>query len=218
MSTPSERRKRGPTAKTGGSPTTAEAILAAAVEAIDNFGVDGFRVETVLDRAYASPSSMYHHFGGRDQLVIAAQRVRYSRTVLAEDRANLAMGYQATTSDEFLEYLAGQLRRVVTDPANAVVRRERFAVVATGSTRPDLAASIGGLQDQMFAVIGELFEWAKQREFINAELDIAAYCAWFHGMAVGQLVVAASSVDIERWLTVAIPAALAPLRPVLPPG
>jgi len=192
---------------------TAEAILEAAIAEIEQHGIDGFRVEPVLRNAFASTSSLYHHFGSREQLAIAAEKARYRRMAIGEDRANLASGYEARTTDEFLDYLAGQLRRVVTDPANEKVRRDRLSVTAGGLSRAELAATIGNLQDQMFAAIAELFDWAKEHGLINRDLDTVAYCAWFHGMAIGHLVTASSSVDTERWLSVALPAALAPLRP-----
>ena len=194
------------------SPSTAEALLEAAITEIAERGIDGFRIEDVLSRAYASASSLYHHYGSREQLVIAAEKARYKRMAVSEDRGNLDAGYAATTHEEFLAYLADQLRRVVTDPANEVVRRDRLAVTAGGLTRPDLAERIGQLQNQMFAAIAELFDWAKARGLINPELDTVAYCAWFHGMAIGHLVTRSSVVDTERWLSVALPAALAPLR------
>jgi AcrR family transcriptional regulator len=197
---------------TSSSPSTADILLEAAIAEIEARGVDGFRIDDVLSRAFASTSSLYHHYGSREQLLIAAEKALYERMADSEDRNNLAAGYAATTPDEFLAYLAGQLRRVVTDPANEVVRRERLSVTAGGLTRPDLAARIGDVQDQMFEAIAELFEWAKTKGLINPSLDTVAYCAWFHGMSIGHLVTRSSSVDTDRWLSVALPAALAPLR------
>lgn len=200
------------TRSTSSGPTTADALLEAAIEEIAARGIDGFRIEDVLTRAFASASSLYHHYGSREQLVIAAEKARYKRMAVSEDRSNLDVGYAAATPEQFFEYIADQLRRVVTDPANEIVRRNRLAVTAGGLSRPELAARIGHLQDQMFAAIAELFDWAKGRGLINPELDVTAYCAWFHGMAIGHLVTRSSSVDTERWLSVALPAALAPLR------
>lgn len=200
------------TRSTSSGPTTADALLEAAIEEIAARGIDGFRIEDVLTRAFASASSLYHHYGSREQLVIAAEKARYKRMAVSEDRANLEVGYAATTAEEFLDYLAGQLRRVVTDPSNEVVRRDRLSVTAGALSRPELAARIGDLQSQMFSVIAELFDWAKTKGFIDPALDSVAYCAWFHGMAIGHLVTRSSTVDTERWLSVALPAALAPLR------
>jgi len=72
---------------------------------------------------------------------------------------------------------------------------------------------MASVQLEMFRVIGEMVADGQGRGLVNPHIDTVAYCAWFHGMAIGHLVTASSSVDTERWLSVALPAALAPLRP-----
>jgi hypothetical protein len=65
----------------------------------------------------------------------------------------------------------------------------------------------------MFDAIALMFDDAQARGLIDPRLDTRAYAAWFHGMTLGRTVTEAGSVDSEAWLAVAIPAALAPLRP-----
>jgi hypothetical protein len=55
-------------------------------------------------------------------------------------------------------------------------------------------------------------EDAKARGIINPDLDTRAYAIWFHGTMLGRTTTETGSVDDEAWLSVAIPAALAPLR------
>jgi hypothetical protein len=58
-----------------------------------------------------------------------------------------------------------------------------------------------------------MFDDAQARGLINPGLDTRAYARWFHGMTLGRTVTEAGFIDSEAWLAVAIPAALAPLRP-----
>ena len=189
------------------------AILAVAMELLDERGPDGFTIDDVLVRSETSASSLYHHFGNREGLVLAAQHERYRQTVSREDRGNLAGGFAARTTEEFCAFIVAQLRRIVTDPANREVRRNRLEVAAKARHSPELATGSRAYQDRMLDVIAEVFDDAKARGLIDADLDSRAYAAWFHGMTLGCTVTEGGSVDAEAWLRVAVPAALAPLLP-----
>ncbi len=180
---------------------------------LDERGPEGFTVDEVLIESGTSSSSLYHHFGSRHGLLVAAQEESYRRLARREDRGNLDGGLDATTTEEFLDYVAGQIERIVTDPANRAVRRTRLAVSARSLASPELAAQTAAVQERMFDAIAAMFGDAQARGLIDRGLDTRAYAAWFHGMVLGRTVTEAGSVGTQAWLAVAIPAALAPLRP-----
>ncbi len=194
-----------------------QALLEVAIAMLEERGPDGFTVEEVLIESGTSSSSLYHHFGNRQGLLIAAQDESYRRHARREDRAHLQAGLAATTTDEFLDYMAGQITRIVTDPANVPVRRSRLQVVARSLEAPELAEQTNDVLEQMIDTIAAMFEDARTRGVINPALDTRAYAAWFHGMTLSRTVTEGVSVDTEAWLAVAIPAALAPLRPPAEP-
>lgn len=189
------------------------AILAVAIELLKEHGSDGFTIDDVLVESGTSASSLYHHFGNREGLVLAAQQERYGRTMKGEDRSNLDGGYAARTTEEFCDYVAAQLRRIVTDPANLEVRRNRLEVAARALHSAELAAGAAKYQNEMLDVITEVFTDAQARGLIDRHLDARAYCTWFHSMTLGRTFTEGGAVDAEAWLRVAIPAALAPLIP-----
>ena len=189
------------------------AILAVAIELLNERGPDGFTIDEVLVRSGTSASSLYHHFGNREGLVLAAQEARYVHTVRGEDRGNLDGGFAARTTEEFCDFVAAQLRRIVTDPANRKVRRDRLEVAARALHSPDLAEGARTYQAKMLDAVTLVFADAQARGLINADLDTRAYSAWFHSMTLGRTFVEEGAVDAEAWLRVAIPAALAPLMP-----
>jgi AcrR family transcriptional regulator len=202
--------------RAGDTNPSRRALLDTAVAMLEERGPDGFTVDEVLVESGTSSSSLYHHFGSRHGLLIAAQDESYRRVARAEDARNLDGGLSATTTEEFLAYVARQLRRIVTDPANLVVRRTRLAAAARSLASPELAAQTVAVQERMFDAIVVMFDSAQARGLIDPQLDTRAYAAWFHGMTLGRTVTEAGSVDSEAWLAVAIPAALAPLRPPAP--
>lgn len=190
-----------------------QALLDTAGAMLDERGPDGFTVDEVLVESGTSSSSLYHHFGSRQGLLAAAQEESYRRHARREDRRNLDGGLCATTTEEFLAYVAHQLERIVTDPANLAVRRSRLQTAAQSLSSPELAADTLAVQESMLDAIAAMFEDAKARGLIDPALDTRAYSAWFHGMTLGRTVTEGGSVNARAWLDVAIPAALAPLRP-----
>ena len=188
-------------------------MLETAVAMLEERGADGFTVDEVLVESGTSSSSLYHHFGSRTGLLVAAQDESYRRALRGEDVRNLDGGLGATTTEEFLDYVAAQLRRIATDPATRSVRRTRLTAAARSLASPELALQTVAVQERMLDAIAGMFDDAQVRGLIDPHLDTRAYAAWFHGMTLGRTVTESGSVGSEAWLAVAIPAALAPLRP-----
>jgi AcrR family transcriptional regulator len=187
--------------------------LDTAVAMLEERGPDGFTVDEVLVESGTSSSSLYHHFGSRQGLLVAAQDESYRRAARAEDRAHIEAGLAATTTEEFLDYMAGQIRRIVTDPANRSARRTRLASAARALSSPELEAETRRVQEMFFDAIAAMFAEVQAKGLIDPDLDTRAYTAWYHGMTMGRTITEGGSVDTEAWLSVAVPAALAPLRP-----
>lgn len=204
-----------PASPSTGNPSR-QALLDTAVAMLEERGPDGFTVDEVLIESGTSSSSLYHHFGSRQGLLTAAQDESYRRLARREDRRNLDGGLNAATTEEFLAYIEGQIRRIVTDPANRAVRRTRLQVVARSLGSPELAAQRHAVQERIIDAMDGMLIDARSRGLIHPELDTRAYAAWFHGMALGRTITEDGSVDTEGWLAVAVPAALAPLRPPAP--
>lgn len=192
--------------------STKALILDTAIDLLERRGAERFTVEEVLIESDTSASSLYHHFGSRQGLLVAVEEERYRRGLRAEDRGNLEGGFAATTTEEFFEFVAGQLRRIATDPGIVTVRRERLQVAARALDSPDLASRTASAQARLIDEVAACFAAAKARGLINAHLDSRAYSAWFHGLTLGRAFTE-DSLDAEAWLAIAIPAALAPLRP-----
>src|SRR5690349_13658729 len=119
-----------PRAPAGGGGKHKLAIMEGTILLLEERGADGLLLEDVLAEADASAGSLYHHFGSRDGLLVAAEEERYRTQFRNEDPANLDDGFSAKTTEEFFAYLTAQIRRIVTDPANVPVRRNRLKIAA----------------------------------------------------------------------------------------
>lgn len=189
-----------------------QALLDAAVDCLEQSGWDGAQVPDILAKAHASKSSLYHYFGSRESLLAAAAAERYRLSLVAEDEQLLAAGAACATTAEFLDFIAAQLARIIADPAVREMRRARVVVAADAMHRPELRADVARAQELYLDALEGLIADAQGRGLVNPELDARAYAAWNHAMCMGSSLLEGSFDEPERWLSVAIPASLAPLR------
>ena len=191
---------------------TAESIVDAALSIVGAGPVADLTVEQVQLKAGTSTSSIYHYFGNRQGLVAAVEKERYRRLALAEDRRRLEVGADSQSADEFLQFIADELVRIATDPDAVEVREQRLRVAAASLDDDDVFERMSIIQAEMFRVIGALISDGQRRGLVNPDIDPVAYCAWFHGMTLGRTVTERTYTNVDAWLAVALPAALAPLR------
>jgi AcrR family transcriptional regulator len=191
---------------------TAESIVDAALSIAGAGPVADLTMEQVQLESGASTSSMYHYFGNRQGLLAAVEKERYRRLALAEDRGRLEVGADSQSAEEFLQFIADELVRIATDPDAVEVREQRLRVASAALDDDDVFERMSIIQAEMFRVIGELVADGQRRGLVNPAIDPVAYCAWFHGMTLGRTVTERTFTNVDAWLAVAIPAALAPLR------
>jgi len=191
---------------------TAEGIVDAALSIVGAGPVADLTVEQVQLKAGTSTSSIYHYFGNRQGLLAAVEKERYRRLALAEDRRRLDVGADSQSAEEFLQFIADELVRIATDPDAVEVREQRLRVAAASLDDDDVFERMSIIQAEMFRVIGALISDGQRRGLVNPDIDPVAYCAWFHGMTLGRTVTERTYTNVDAWLAVALPAALAPLR------
>jgi AcrR family transcriptional regulator len=194
------------------SSATAQLIVDTALQLVGDGPVTDLTVEQVSIEAGTSTSSLYHYFGGRQGLVAAVAQEQYRRLALAEKTSLLDAGSSSQTPEEFLLFIKDQLLRIITDPEAVKVRQQRLRLAAAALDDEEVQNRMSIIQAEMFRVIGEAIADGQRRGLVNPNIDPIAYCAWFHGMALGRTATERNYTDIDAWLAVAVPAALAPLR------
>ena len=65
---------------------TAKRILDVAIKELNDVGPSRFNLDRVIERAEISRSSLYHHYGSRDGLIIAVELHRLEATLAANDQ------------------------------------------------------------------------------------------------------------------------------------
>lgn len=160
-------------------------ILGLAVAAIDAGGEAALRIEPILDAAGVTPPSLYHHFGSREGLVIAAQIERYTRQTKTDIAAIGRAVAQCTTSDELRTALRITWSRSLAQRSES--RWRRISVVGSAYARPELADAVARAQDEIVDALTEILEPCLERGWLRPDLDLASTIAWHHSLLIGRV-------------------------------
>jgi len=195
------------------SDRTANALLEATIDALDTVGEGGLRISVLLEQADSSVSSLYHHFGSREGLVIAANSERFTRSIALQIETFAAAMEQVTSSEELEAVLAGVIASL-NDPESQIFRQRRISVLGGALTRPALLEAISERQHELFALTATVIDTAKDRGLVRADLDSLAYASWLFGMILGRMLaeIDPSRPDQSGWDEIALQALVAPLR------
>ena len=183
-----------------GDENTRDYILRLAVEAIERGGEAAVKAKEICREAHIAVTSLYHYFGSRDGLVIAAQAKRYTdsiQDVYAEwDRAVRNCKNQT----DFIRVITVMLDRVMA-PERMHGRLIRLNVLGSSYARPELRDVIVAQHEKMFEAQSETLEWAKAQGWVRKEMDAKALSAWHLGTLTGLtlLELGPTSVDKNEW-------------------
>jgi AcrR family transcriptional regulator len=179
---------------------TVNALLNAAIEEIETLGEDGVRVETVLEKAGVSIGSLYHHFGGREQLIDAA-RVEQVRRFHNEDLNNIQMLLSGVNSTEDLLDRLDLLSKAFHDPRGGDVRLRRLALLGSSVTRYSLLATTREARLRTNQMLVDIFQDLKDRRILNDEADPAMITLFIQAFSFGQVLADIDGItpDPEHW-------------------
>jgi AcrR family transcriptional regulator len=174
-------------------------ILDLAVEAIDAGGEAAIRVNHIAAEAGVTPPVLYHYFGSRDGLVIAAQVARYSRRTF-DDIARIAAAVAScTTSDELRKVLVITWTRSLAERAQN--RWVRTSALGSAYARAELEAAIAQVQDEIVTELTRVLEPCRERGWFRPGIDLVSTVAWHHSLLIGRVHIerGQSAADSREW-------------------
>ncbi len=184
---------------------TRDRLLAGAISLMEEGGEAAVRVESVANLAGVTRPSLYHFFGDRDGLVIAAQGERYRQSLLYQmvDRTELTR--QCKTRGEF-KALMLQMMKSLMDADGERRRAVRTEVLGSSVARPRLRALIREIDTQASRELGVLLGVAKDNGWISIPFDLDVAATWWYGMMNGRYMVEGdgSSLIRREWDAIAI--------------
>ena len=161
---------------------TIDRIVDATVAAIEAGGEPSLRVNDIARDSDVSVATLYHYFGDREGLVVAARLKQYqgSTGLYFEDFAKAA---DATTSAaDFAALVRMFFERSIAD-SNRAIRFLRAEIIGSSRTRPQLAASLREIQADHVERLADVFQRARERGFVAKSLaprDIAEFALVMH--------------------------------------
>lgn len=167
---------------------TASNILTVAVKELRAVGPANFNVDRVQLEADVSRSSLYHHFGSREGLIVAA--------TIQEIHDELSSGISELR--KFAENIdSGQ---VIVDYIKAAIlqtssmeRREkrltRAGTFAAGRHSESVARALGEAEAKNLTDFIDLLEYTKKRNLLNPREPLSGTIAVISSMLMGRIVV-----------------------------
>jgi len=166
---------------------TREKILQLAIAVIEEQGDEAVRVNDIAAEAGVSITSLYHFFGDRVGLVVAAQTARYLAPMTSEMDSFVALLDSCTTREQ----LADIITLVVafsTAPNRRSIRRSRITVLGRAMTHTELEASVAGFEKDWCDALTPAFKRAREKGLLNQDLSVEVVAPWLVGTLLGRIV------------------------------
>ena len=188
-------------------PSTKERILEAAIAVIDEKGEAGIRIDDLLREVGVAAPTLYHHFGNREGLVLAAQAERFLRTL----RVEVPLVIEAFNKCETIDDLRAALRFTVSlrgDRSNVQRRLRRLNALGSAYARPELAHLMIRAHDAMVKDVADSLRQFQTRGLIRNDIDLDMVVAWYNGSVLGSLLVEIDEtvLDPDKWSEVMLDA------------
>jgi AcrR family transcriptional regulator len=175
-------------------------LLDTAVSLIDEFGPQGFTVETLLEMSKISKGSLYHHFHDFSDVIEQAQVARFSRYV-DQDIMLLVGLLKSATSREDLETKFSMIVQGAGLPGRDAARSDRAAILGMARHSKKFAEGLAVEQQRVTDVLTDIAREMQERGWINKDLDAAVLATFVQAYSMGFVLNdnTTNPISIERW-------------------
>ncbi len=163
-------------------------LLQVMIDELNNVGEAEVRLETILERAQISPSSLYHHFGNLRGLIEEAHVERYIREVYSNLDDLKRQLENIDTMDEFVRVVDGTLAVLLSD-VRRTPRFRRANAMGSSYGRPEFARRLAEVERDANKRTAEVLKVAQYRGFIPRSIDLEAFASWLNGALGGGVIV-----------------------------
>lgn len=190
------------------TPGTRERLLEATIEVIGKHGEVAVKVDAIAEAARITKPSLYHFFGDRDGLIIAAQAERLRRSTRFGLPALTDQARACTEKSQYTELIRGAILSFST-PAGRERRRVRMEVFGSAVSRPALQAVVNQVMLEAADELATIFEIGHERGWITSPAPSRSLALWWYGTVLGRhLAESIDDFDTDDWDEITIDAAL----------
>jgi AcrR family transcriptional regulator len=179
---------------------TKNLLLDTAVSLIDEFGPQGFTVETLLETSKISKGSLYHHFHDFSDVIEQAQVARFSRYV-DEDIMLLVGLLRSATSREDLQTKFSLIVLGAGMPGRDAARADRATILGMARHSKKFADGLAIEQQRVTDVLADIAREMQERGWINKELDAAVVATFVQAYSLGFVLndITSNPISIDQW-------------------
>jgi AcrR family transcriptional regulator len=170
--------------RAGRTRTTRELVIDVVLELLEHGGEAAVRIDDVRDRSGVSIGSLYHHFGDRGGLIVAAQLRRFARYAEAEIAALSTIVEGAADVAEFRRAVR-QLTLHTASDLRVAERWGRIGVLGSTVGRPALLHEVRIVQTRLTDEFQATIAQGQARGFFRRDLDARAIALFIEAYSLG---------------------------------
>jgi AcrR family transcriptional regulator len=176
----------GPSGASSRGRSTRDRVLDVVLPMLEEVGEGAVRIDDVRDRSGVSIGSIYHHFGDRDGLIVAAQVRRFARFAEAEIAALSDIVERSATVEHFRRAIR-QLTLHSASQLRVAERWARIAVLGSSVGRSELAAEVRAIQTRLTDEFQAHVAQGQVRGFFRSDLDARAVALFVEAYSLGRV-------------------------------
>lgn len=191
-----------PAPKQARAEVTVAQLIDVTIEALEEKGEAGVRIDDLLEETGITRGSLYHFFGDRDGLIVAAMAKQFGALV-DEDLDEIERLSSTASSPEALLTALDGLTETVQSPERASRRLTRAAIVGASANRPLLAHALAGEQHRLATRLTQLVSQLQDQGLVRSDLSANAIAVFILSFTFGRVLsdIDAEPVDADEWIT-----------------
>ena len=179
---------------------TKRALVATVLEELKSKKASDLTSESILEKSGISKGSLYHHFEDFDDLIETAQVYRYAAYVDQSIHILTKVFQSAKNRDEMVAELK-QVTKFTQSPDLMPQRMDRATSISLANANPRMMKKLNVEQDRLNEALIDIFREARDRGWINKEIDLHAGAVFIQAYTLGIIIndVSGKKVDNKAW-------------------
>ncbi len=179
---------------------TKRALVVTVLEELKSKKASDLTSESILEKSGISKGSLYHHFEDFDDLIETAQVYRYAAYVDQSIHILTKVFQSAKNRDEMVTELK-QVTKFTQSPDLMPQRMDRATSISLANANPRMMKKLNVEQDRLNEALIDIFREARDRGWINKEIDLHAGAVFIQAYTLGIIIndVSGKKVDNKAW-------------------